>query len=75
LDFLGFPGFSRPNLDFSIGYEGKAQKLFSRGFSLAAAPGGPGACGRGHAKAQDCSSGKPSSVSDFLQEISARVFP
>jgi hypothetical protein len=42
-------------------------------FSLALRGAGTGACGRGHAEAQDCSWGKLKLVSDFLQEILVRA--
>jgi hypothetical protein len=34
-----------------------------------------GACGRGHAEAQDCSRGKLSLFSDFLQKFAVRALP
>jgi hypothetical protein len=42
---------------------------FSRALLRGARSAGTGACGRGHAEAQDCSWGKLNLVSDFLQAI------
>jgi hypothetical protein len=64
LDFLGF---SRPNRAFSMGYAGFSLQEISR----ALLPPRPNRenVGRdfGHAEWTDCSSGKCSSISDFLQ--------
>jgi hypothetical protein len=51
----------------------EAGKLFSRAFSLALRGAGTGACGRGHAEAQDFLWGKLTLASDFLQEIVVRA--
>jgi hypothetical protein len=67
--FLDFLGCSRPNLDFSMGYTAFSAENFSRALLRGARPAGTGACGRGHAEAQDCSWGKLNLISDFLQEI------
>jgi hypothetical protein len=65
LDFLGF---SRPNQALSMGYAGFSLENFSSPFTL-----GVRSAGRDleswEAKAQDCSWGKLSSISDFLQDI------
>jgi hypothetical protein len=64
LDFLGF---SRQNRAFSMGYAGfSAEKFFAR-LSPALRGAATGACGLGDAEAQDCSCGKLSLVSDYLQ--------
>jgi hypothetical protein len=54
-------------------------RLEGGNFFLSPFPGvrsaGTGACGRGHAEAQDCSWGKLNLVSDFLQWIVVRAVP
>ena len=47
----------------------KVGKFFSLAFPLTSRGPGTGACGRGHAEAQDCSWAKLTLVSDFLQTI------
>jgi hypothetical protein len=71
LDFLGF---SRPKQDLSMGYTRFSLENFSRRFlALRSAKSGAGA--RHHGEGHDCSWGKLSSVSDFLQEIAVRAAP
>jgi hypothetical protein len=71
LDFLGF---SRPKRDLSMGYTRFSLENFSRRFlALRSAKSGAGA--RHHGEGHDCSWGKLSSVSDFLQEIAVRAAP
>jgi len=72
LDFLGF---SRKNRVFSMGYEAWSGEKFSRAFSLALRSAGAGACSRGHADALDCSWGKFTLASDFLQSIVVQAVP
>ena len=73
LDCLGFPWILSSESRLFNGLRGlKRGKFFLSPF-----PGvrsaGTGACGRGHAEAQDCSRAKLTLVSDFLQEIVVRV--
>jgi len=75
LDSLDFLGFSRSNRDLSMGYAGFSRKNISRALCRGGRSAGTGACGPGHAEAQDCSWGKLSLVSDFLQEIVVRAVP
>jgi hypothetical protein len=70
LILLDFFGFSRPNIDFSMGYDGFSGKNFSPPFS-AGGKRRKGASGRGYAAVGDCSWRKLNLVSDFLQEIVA----
>src|SRR5271154_6885330 len=51
----------------------EAGKLFSPPFFTGVRSAGTGACGRGHAEAQDYSSGKLNLISDFLQGIVLRA--
>jgi hypothetical protein len=64
LDFLGF---SRPNRDFSTGYEARSGEKFNSRFSRGVRGATDGACARGHADGQNCSWGELNLVSDFLQ--------
>jgi hypothetical protein len=66
LDFLGF---SRPNPAFSMGYAGFSRAEFFSRLSLALRGAATGACGRGHAEAQDCSWRELNLISAFPQEI------
>jgi hypothetical protein len=72
LDFLGL---SRPNRDFSTGYEPLSGEKSIARFSRGVRGAGTGACGRRHAEAQDCSWGKLTLVSDFQQLIVVRAVP
>jgi hypothetical protein len=71
LDFLGF---SRPNLDFSMAYTDNREKDFSSRFHLTKEPSKRLAM-IWHTEGTDCTWGKPTSISDFLQDIAARVVP
>ena len=71
LDFLGF---SRPKRDLSTGYARFSLENFSRRF-LAVRSARSGAGARHHGEGHDCSWGKLSSVSDFLQEIAVLAAP
>jgi hypothetical protein len=69
LDFLGF---SRPNLDLSIGYVDFSRKKISRAL-FRRRNAGKGACGLGMPEAQECSWAELKLTSDFLQEIVVRA--
>jgi hypothetical protein len=67
LDFLGF---SRADLDLSIGYEGKSRKVFSSRFCRRKQPSKHLAHDSA-AAGTNCSWDKLNSISDFLQDIAA----
>jgi hypothetical protein len=66
LDFLGF---SRPNLDLSMGYTSFSAEDFSTALLSSRKRPGNGNPTIGHAEGTDFSQSKLSSISDFLQEI------
>jgi hypothetical protein len=79
LDFLGFPWISLDSLVRIETFQW-VTRLFAGRKLLAPFPGVERTPGRkhailGHAEAQDCSWGKLTLISDFLQEIVARAAP
>ena len=66
LDFLGF---SRQNLDFSMGYEESSRYFFRMGFSRRSEASERATRIQGHAEGPDSSRGKLSPFSDLLQSI------
>ena len=72
---VGFPWISLDSLArieiFQWVTRPEAEIIFPRAFSLGSAEAGAG--GRGHAEAPDCSWGKLTLVSDFLQPIVVRA--
>jgi hypothetical protein len=69
LDFLGFPWILSSESRLINGLRGFLREEYFSRPSLALRPATMGADARGHAEAQDCSSGKLKLISDFLQEI------
>ena len=65
LDFLGFSRSESETYQWVTRH--KVGKYLSLAFPLTSGGPGTGACGRGHAEAQDCSWAKLTLVSDFLQ--------
>jgi hypothetical protein len=72
LDFLGF---SRPNRDLSMGYRRFSAKDFSSRFWRRESAVETSDPHDRDTKGMDCSLGKPSLISGFLQEIAAQALP
>jgi hypothetical protein len=70
LDFLGF---SRPNLDLSMGYRRFSVKDFSTALLSSRKRRGNGDPTIRHAEGMDCSWDKLSLISDFLQDIATTL--
>jgi hypothetical protein len=73
LDFLGF---SRSNRDLSMGYTDLSGRNFFSRFSPSVRDAATGTHSRGHAEAQDCSSGKFNHISGYPQAFAlpSRIF-